>query len=54
MTYFVNRQAGRYHETIDEFETREEAEKMKNEYQFSEHGRAYFYVSKVARLNYSV
>jgi hypothetical protein len=53
MTYFINRQAGRYHETIDEFETREEAEKMKNEYQFSEHGRAYFYVSKVARPNYS-
>lgn len=46
MTYFINRQADRYHETVDEFETREQAEKMKNEYQISEHGRAYFYVSK--------
>lgn len=52
MTYFINRQSANYHETVDEFETREEAEKMKNEYQLSEFGKAYYYVSRVARPNY--
>jgi hypothetical protein len=52
MTFYINRQAGRYHETIDEFENCAEAYKMKDEYQTSEHGRTYYYVSKVPRKNW--
>jgi hypothetical protein len=54
MIYYINRQAGRYHETVDEFASRSEAEHMCKEYQFGEHGRAYFYVSRVARPNWTV
>ena len=53
MTYFVNRQSGNYDETVDEFENKAEALKMKEEYQFSEHGRAYYYVSQVCKSNWS-
>ena len=53
MTYYVNRQSGRYHETVDEFDSRSEADRMCKEYQFGEHGRAYFYVSRVARPNWA-
>ena len=53
MIYYINRQAGRYHETVDEFASRSEAERMRSEYQLSEHGRAYYYVSRVARSNWS-
>jgi hypothetical protein len=53
MTYYINRQAGRYHETVDEFDSRSEADRMCKEYQFGEHGRAYFYVSRVARPNWT-
>ena len=54
MTYYINRQAGRYHETVDEFDSRSEADRMCKEYQFGEHGRAYLYVSRVARPNWTV
>lgn len=49
MTYYINREEGRYHETVDQFNDKAEALKMKAEYQLSEFGRAYFYVSQVAR-----
>jgi hypothetical protein len=52
MTFYINRQAGRYHETVDEFENCAEAYKMKDEYQIGEHGRTYYYVSKVPRPNW--
>ena len=47
--FFINRQSGRYHETVDEFSDKEEAYRMVSEYQFSEHGKAYYYVSTCAR-----
>ena len=52
MTYYINREEGRYHETVDEFEDKGEALKMKGEYQLSEFGRAYYYVSQVCRPNW--
>ena len=53
MTYYINREAARYHETVDEFDSRSEAERMCKEYQYSEHGKAYYYVTRVARPNWS-
>jgi hypothetical protein len=50
--YYVNRQSGRYHETVDQFDSRAGAERMKDEYQISEHGRAYFYISRTPRSNW--
>jgi hypothetical protein len=50
--YYINRESGRYHETVDEFENRSEAENMKDEYQFSEFGKAFYYVSRVPRENW--
>ena len=52
MNYYINRQEGRYHETVDEFDSKAEALKMKAEYQLSEFGRAYYYVSRTARSNW--
>ena len=52
MTYYINREGGRYHETVDEFTDKTEALAMKAEYQLSEFGRAYYYVSQVARPNW--
>lgn len=49
MTYYINREEGRYHETVAQFDDKAEALKMKAEYQLSEFGRAYYYVSQVAR-----
>ena len=49
MTYYINREEGRYHETVDQFDSKAEALAMKAEYQLSEFGRAYFYVSQTAR-----
>ena len=40
MTYYVNRQAGRYHETVDEFASRSEADRMCKEFQTVQLGRA--------------
>ena len=53
MTYYINRQEGRYHETCDEFETRTEARKMCAEYQLADHGRAWYYVSSMPRSNWN-
>lgn len=53
MIYYINRQSGRYHETCDEFDSRTEADRMCREYQYSEHGRAYYYVSRTARPNWN-
>ena len=52
MTYFINRQEGRYHETVDQFDEKAEALAVKSELQVSEHGRAYYYVSQTARPNW--
>ena len=52
MTYYINRQAGRYHETVDEYDNKGEALKVLPEYQYSEHGRAYYYVSPTPRPNW--
>jgi hypothetical protein len=52
MTYYINRESGRYNETVDEFEDYKEARTMCAEYQFSEHGRAYYSVSQVPRSNW--
>ena len=52
MTYYINRQEGRYHETVDQFDDKAEALKMRSEYQFSEFGRAFYYVSQAARPNW--
>ena len=52
MTYYINRQAGRYHETVDEFDTISEAYCMLYEYLLSENGRADYYVTRVARPNW--
>ena len=49
MTYYINREEGRYHETVDQFDDKAEALAMKSEYQLSEFGRAYYYVSQTAR-----
>jgi hypothetical protein len=53
MTYYINRESGRYHETVDEYEDYKEARTMCAEYQFSEHGRAYYSVSTVAFSNWN-
>jgi hypothetical protein len=50
--YFINRQSNNYHETVDEYETKAEALKVLPEYQFSEHGRAFYYVSQVSQNNW--
>jgi len=52
VTYYINRQSGRYHETVDQYETKAEALKMVPEYQLSEHGRAFYYVSTQPRANW--
>jgi len=52
MAYFINRDAGRRKETVDEYETKEEALRMVPEYQMTEHGRAFYYVSGVACANW--
>jgi hypothetical protein len=52
MPYYINRQAGRYDETVDEYETKGEALKILPEYQLSEHGRAYYYISAASRPNW--
>jgi hypothetical protein len=52
MSYYINRQSGRYHETVDEFQEKSEAHKICSEYQFGEFGRAFFYVSRVPRPNW--
>ena len=52
MPYYINRQAGRYDETVDEYETKGEALQILPEYQLSEHGRAYYYVSAAPRPNW--
>ena len=49
MPYYINREAGRYHETVDQYDTKAEALRMLPEYQMVEHGRAYYYVSTDAR-----
>lgn len=54
MSYYINRQEGRYHETCDEYQSRSEAYKMLYEYQIMDHGRAWYYVSKKARPNWDV
>jgi hypothetical protein len=52
LMYFINRQSNNYHETVDEYETKAEALKVLPEYQFSEHGRAFYYVSQVSQNNW--
>jgi len=52
MTHYINRQSGRYHETVDEYSSKGEALKVLPEYQYSEHGRAYYYISAVPRPNW--
>jgi hypothetical protein len=54
MAYFINRDAGRRKETVDEYETKGEALRMVPEYQMGEHGRAFYYVSSVACGNWKV
>jgi hypothetical protein len=53
MAYFINRDAGRRKETVDEYETKAEALRMVPEYQMTEHGRAFYYVSGVACANWA-
>ena len=53
MTYYINRQSGRYHETVDEYATKQAAQSIVSEYQLSEHGRAYYYVSATPRDNWT-
>ena len=53
MAYYINRDAGRRKETVDEYETKEEALWMVPEYQMTEHGRAFYYVSGVPCANWS-
>ena len=52
MTYYINRQAGRYDETCDEYTTRTEAYAMLREYQVADHGRAYYYLSTTPKDNW--
>jgi hypothetical protein len=52
MAYFINRDAGRRKETVDEYATKAEALRMVPEYQMTEHGRAFYYVSGVACGNW--
>ena len=52
MSYYINLQSGRYHETVDEYADKSEALKILPEYQLSEHGRAYYYVSAAPRPNW--
>jgi hypothetical protein len=53
MTYYINRQSGRYNETCDEYTTRTEAYAMLREYQVAEHGRAYYYLSTTPKENWN-
>ena len=52
MSYYINREAGCSKETVDEYDTKEEALRMVSEYQMTEHGRAYYYVSSVPCANW--
>jgi hypothetical protein len=52
MTYFINRQSGRYNETVDEYEDKAEALKVLPKYQLNDHGRAFYSVSQVCRPNW--
>jgi hypothetical protein len=52
MTYYINRESGRYKETVDEFPNHKEARTMCAEYQLSEHGKAYYYVSTTPLNNW--
>ena len=52
MTYYINRQEGRYDETCDEYDTRHEAYAMMREYQVADHGRAYYYLSTTPKENW--
>lgn len=45
LMYFINCESGRYHGTIDEYETKAEALKALPKYQKFDHGRAFYYVS---------
>jgi hypothetical protein len=51
--FFINCESGRYHSTVDEFTDKGEAMKMAANYQSKDHGRAYYYVSRMARANWS-
>jgi hypothetical protein len=53
VTYYINRESGPYKETVDEFNDYKEARTMCAEYQFSEHGRAYYYVSNTPLSNWN-
>ena len=53
MTYYINRQEGRYHETCDEYDSRSEASAMLSEYQRADHGRAWYYLSTTCRPNWN-
>jgi hypothetical protein len=50
--YFINRKSNNYTETVDEYETKSEALKVLPDYQSSEHGRAFYYVSQVSCDNW--
>ena len=50
--YYINRQEGRYNETIDEYETRHAAYSMMREYQTADHGRAYYYLATTPKDNW--
>jgi hypothetical protein len=52
MPYYVNRQANGRKDTVDEYETKQEALRIVPEYQRSEHGRAYYYVSAQCCANW--
>lgn len=52
MTYYINRRAGRYHETVDEYNSKSEANQVLPDYQQSEHGRAYYYISALPLPNW--
>lgn len=53
MTYYINRQEGRYHETCDEYDSRSEARAMLSKYQLADHGRAWYYLSTTCRPNWN-
>ena len=45
MAYYINRDGNGRTDTVDQYETEQEAFRILPEYQLSEHGRAYYYVS---------
>jgi hypothetical protein len=51
--YYINRESGPHRETVDEYEDYREARTMCAEYQFSEHGRAYYSVSTTPLRNWN-